>query len=309
MRTSSAVADLLGSGPWPLDGGLASELERRGQDLSGRLWSARVLRDDPDAVVAVHRAYLRAGARVVTSASYQASREGFVAAGLDAGDADRLLASSVRLTRRAVDEEGTGALVAASVGPYGAVRHDGSEYHGRYGLGHRDLVAFHRRRLDVLVAAGPDLLAVETIPDADEAAAVADVLADHPDLPAWVAFSCGPDGRICAGQPVEEAVAAVAGVPSVVAVGVNCTPPEHVGAALRAARRATGLPLVAYPNAGRGWDAARHLWTGVGVDVLPPAVVASWVRQGALLVGGCCGLGPDAIRELTRTLLPLRTES
>ena len=62
-----------------LDGGLATELERRGHDLSDELWSARLLRDDPAAVRDVHLAYFRAGAQVATTASYQASVDGFAA--------------------------------------------------------------------------------------------------------------------------------------------------------------------------------------------------------------------------------------
>jgi S-methylmethionine-dependent homocysteine/selenocysteine methylase len=56
-----------------LDGGFATELERRGHDLSDDLWSARLLRDDPDEVIATHLAFYRAGADVATTASYQAS--------------------------------------------------------------------------------------------------------------------------------------------------------------------------------------------------------------------------------------------
>lgn len=305
---AAGLAGLLESGPWPLDGGLASELAERGRDITGHLWSARLLREDPDAIRAVHEAYLRSGARVVISASYQASRQGFAAVGLDARQADDLLRLSVDLARAARDAVATEpgldpGLVAASVGPYGAIGHDGGEYRGRYGLSHAQLVAFHRERIDVLAAAGPDLLAVETIPDADEAAALVDVLADHADLPAWMTFTCGDDARLWAGQPIEEAVAAAAAAPSVRAVGVNCTAPELVTPLLeRIAGSGVGLPVVVYPNAGFGWDPSTSTWTGVGTDVLPDPVVREWVDRGAVLVGGCCGLGPRAVRGIAGAL-------
>ncbi len=315
----SAVDDLrelLARGPWALDGGLASDLEARGHDLGGALWSARLLRDDPGAVVAVHRGYYEAGAAVAISASYQASRIGFAAAGLEADEADRLLALSVALARQARDEvraaadrSGGGArlLVAASVGPYGAILHDGSEYRGRYGLDRGALVAFHRERVEVLAAAGPDLLAVETIPDLDEAVALVEVLADFPDLPAYVSFSCRDGSALSAGQPAREAAALVASCPTAVAVGVNCTAPEHVASLLDAmAGGAPGLALVAYPNAGRTWDAAAECWVGEGSGTLPDQVVADWIRRGARLVGGCCGLGPDAVSAVATTLTAAR---
>lgn len=304
------VDELLATGPWAIDGGLASELEARGCNLTGDLWSARVLREDPDVVRDVHAAYFRAGAAVGISASYQASRAGIVRAGGTAAEADQLLALSVRLVREAAEqvrEEGvrTPLLVAASVGPFGATRHDGSEYRGEYGLSHAELVAFHRERLDVLVAAGPDLLAVETIPDIAEAQALVEVLADHHDVPAWLSFSCADGATTNAGQPYADAVACAVSAPSVRAVGVNCTAPEHVTALLAAGDPARdGRPYVVYPNAGRVWDGAAARWLGAGSDRLAPTAVRAWVDAGARLVGGCCGLGPTAITAITSTLQP-----
>lgn len=298
--------ELLRTGPSPIDGGFASELEARGHDLSGRLWSARLLMDDPDEVRAVHEAYYAAGARVAISASYQVSRHALALAGIDVTRTDDLLALSVELAgqarARAANGDSTELLVAASVGPYGAALADGSEYRGNYGVPHRELVAFHAERLDVLASAGPDLFAVETIPDAIEAQAVVDALADHADTPAWITFSCKDGSSTCGGDRFEDAVAVATSAPSVRAVGVNCTAPEHVASLLAAARRATDLPLVVYPNAGRTWDAGTRRWSGAGADVLPPEQVAGWVDAGAQLVGGCCGLGPKAIRSISDDL-------
>jgi homocysteine S-methyltransferase len=305
---STALQDLLATGPHAIDGGLASELEARGADLSGDLWSARVLREHPELVREVHAAYFRAGASVGTSASYQASRAGIVAAGGTAEEADRLLALSVRLVREAAEQvraEGvrTPMLVAASVGPYGATRHDGSEYRGRYGLSRAELVAFHRERVDVLVAAGPDLLAIETIPDLLEAQALVEVLADHPDLPAWLSFSCADGASTCSGERYADAVAVAVSAPTVRAVGVNCTAPEHVGTLLAAGQPVrAGRPYVVYPNAGRVWDGVASRWLGAGSDLLAPAAVRDWVGAGAVLVGGCCGLGPAAVTGIATAL-------
>ena len=295
---------LAGARPVALDGALATELESRGFDLSDRLWSARLLADDPDAIEAVHGAYLRAGAQVLITASYQASAEGFAALGLDAAQSAALLRRSVRLAQRARDRAGIpDALVAASVGPYGAVLAGGQEYTGDYGATtDRELEDFHERRLRALLAAGPDCVACETIPRAGEASVLARVL-DRLGAPdAWISFACR-DGRTTAhGEPIEEAVAAATLSRRVVAVGVNCTAPEHVEELLARAATVTGLPLVAYPNSGQTWDAAAGAFTGSGVAGLPAGTVRSWVAAGARLVGGCCGLGPAAVRDIAATL-------
>jgi homocysteine S-methyltransferase len=281
-----------------LDGGLATELEARGHDLSDELWSARLLADAPEEIVAAHTAFFRAGAEVATTASYQASLSGFEARGVQPGEAAALLRRSVDLARSARERcaDGTQRWVAASVGPYGAVLADGSEYRGRYGLTHRELVAFHRPRIQLLAEAGPDVLALETVPDVDEALALLEAVAGI-GVPAWLSYNID-GGRTRAGQPLEEAFAALTGRDELAAVGVNCCAPGDVPAALAVARRVTGKPLVAYPNSGQGWDATARAWTGTGA--FSPAAAATWYGAGAVAVGGCCRVGPADIAALAR---------
>jgi homocysteine S-methyltransferase len=279
-----------------LDGGLASELERMGADLRDRLWSARLLIDDPDLIRRVHIAYFSAGADVAISASYQASFEGFAARGVDRHDAAALLRRSVHLAREAADQSGADRLVAASVGPYGAMRADGSEYSGRYGISVEELVAFHQPRLDVLLEAGPDLLAVETIPSIREAEAIVTVLERNPEALAWVAFSCRDADRLSDGTPFREAAALVASSAQVVAVGVNCTPPAFVPGLLHSAKVTT--PLLAYPNLGSTWDATAKAWRAVGSRPDFEVEAARWREAGARIVGGCCGTEPRDIAAI-----------
>lgn len=278
------------------DGGLATQLEALGADLSSALWSARLLRDDPDAVLRAHRAFVDVGAQVVTVASYQASYDGFAAVGIDRAGTDALIRRSVELARSATG--GRDVLVAASLGPYGATLADGSEYRGRYGLSVAQLREWHAPRLEVLADAGADLLAVETIPDVDEAEAVVDLLRGT-GVRAWLSYSVA-DGRTRAGQSLEDAFAVARGVPEVVAVGVNCCAPEEVSGAIRAARGATEQPVVAYPNTGETWDAQARAWRGAGRSLA--GYTPEWVEAGATVVGGCCRVGPAEVAAVAETL-------
>lgn len=282
-----------------LDGGLSTALEDLGADLGSALWTARLLSDDPQLVVAAHRAYFAAGAQVAIAASYQASVPSLVAAGFDADEAARLITSSVALARQARDEapaaEERRLLVAASIGPYGAVLADGSEYRGRYGLSASRLRDFHAPRLELLASSEPDLFAVETIPDVDEARVLVELL-DEVGIPAWFTYSVR-EGRTCAGQSLSEAYDALAGSAALLAAGVNCSHPDEVLGAVRAAVAATGLPAVAYPNKGGSWDSATRTWEGA--TGLEPASVSAWVEAGARYVGGCCGTGPSDIEALS----------
>lgn len=299
-------AAALAAGPLVLDGGMSNQLAAAGHDLSDELWSARLLADDPQAVVAAHRAYFQAGADVAITASYQASFEGFARRGVGHAQAARLLASSVELAREAARSEpgGRRRWVAASVGPYGAVLADGSEYRGRYGLSVAELAAFHRPRLEVLVAARPDVLALETVPDVDEARALLGLLRGS-EVPAWLSYSVVGD-RTRAGQPLAEAFALAAEVDEVLAVGVNCCTPQDADRAVALAAGVTGKPVVVYPNSGEEWDAGRRGWRGE--PTFRSARVGGWLADGARLVGGCCRVGTDGIAALAAEVTVLRVQ-
>jgi homocysteine S-methyltransferase len=280
------------------DGGLATELEARGHDLSDDLWSARLLVDAPQEIVAIHCAFFRAGASIATTASYQASFDGFAERGISRDDAARLLRLSVELAKDARDEMGGQRWVAASVGPYGAALANGEEYVGRYGLSVEQLADWHRPRLEILADARADVLALETVPDVDEAEALVGLVHEL-GVPAWLSYTiAGTTTR--AGQPLADAFAVAAGVPEIVAVGVNCCAPADVENAVRVAREVTGKPVIVYPNSGEQWDGERRTWTGKGqwsADLVP-----RWVAAGARIIGGCCRVRPDDIAALASIL-------
>lgn len=280
------------------DGALATELERRGCDLSSHLWSAQLIADDPEAIIGVHLDHLRAGADVISSASYQASRLGFAKLGLTDAEADARLGRAVELAQEATRRHGSG-LVAASLGPYGAVLADGSEFTGDYPLSVDELVAFHRPRVEAVLRARPHLVLFETLPSMAECEAVARVATAFPDVPFMASFSAKA-GAISHGEPFAEVVARLDAVPNVVAVGLNCTAPEHLGPLLRTARPRRVL-LAASPNAGETWDAARRQWTGSptrGADFA--GWLAEYLEAGARIVGGCCRTTPADIAAARR---------
>ncbi len=302
---------LEGQGFLVIDGGLASELERVGFDLRDSLWSARLLAEGPDAIVDVHSRYLEAGADCIISASYQATIEGFMARNVTERVAEEYIRLAVRLAVAARDDfwekpadQGNRLrpLVAASVGPYGAYLANGAEFTGDYDLDERGLVEFHRRRWEILCSSGPDLLACETIPSADEARALARLLTDTPEIYAWFSFSCRDGAHISDGTPIVDCVRELASVPRVVAVGVNCTAPVHVGSLVENVRGATGTPVVVYPNSGETWDADRKCWSGAADPRAFAAVARAWHKAGAQLLGGCCRTRPEDIRRLREAL-------
>ncbi len=303
------AATIRGPGPILLDGGLATQLEAQGCDIGNTLWSASVLTTDTQAIVDASRAYLDAGAEIISTASYQASRDGFATLGLSADAADGLMLSSVDLAKRARDEFLADnpnceriPLIAASIGPYGAAQHDGSEYTGIYKVGTDKLRAFHGDRLHVFDNSDADVLAFETIPSFVEAEVLADLLSDS-KTPAWVSFSCRDERCICDGTPIENAAMLFRHHPAVLAVGINCTPPQHAASLIGEIHRA--LPdkvILAYPNSGETFNATDNSWSGTVTPLDCSSAAEEWISAGAKLVGGCCRMGPEHIRAMAKVI-------
>ena len=286
-----------------LDGGMASELEHLGADINGPLWSAQVLEDAPEKIVAVHRAYIEAGADIIETASYQVSRGGYAEVGLDSSRADNALLRCVALAREAAAHfSDRRILVAASLGPYGAVLHNGAEYHGNYDCSFANLIAFHRDRIEVLARAegreAPDLLAFETLPSLAEAEAIGQALAPYPELAVWFSFTCRDGQHVVHGELLRQCAAAVAGYPQTVAIGVNCTHPKFIPALIGVLRSASEKPVIVYPNSGEGWDPERRSWTGMGDSAGYGDLAKIWRAAGAQIIGGCCRTRPAHICQV-----------
>ena len=295
-----------------LDGGLATELEDRGHDISGKLWSGHVLLNDPKAVEQVHYDYIAAGADIITSASYQLSPLGMIEAGYDKSQAQRVLELSVELAVKArdrclddgvVSDGASTPLIAASIGPYGAYLADGSEYTGDYDLDNGALYEFHQERVAVLTQTDADFIAFETVPSLSEAMVLVELGRDYGEPPIWISFSCRDGEHLSDGTKVRDAVNAVlCGRPNLIAIGVNCTAPQYVEPILRQFANTEAVPLVAYPNSGEGWDAVHRCWVGENGPIDFSEYAQRWIAAGANIIGGCCRTGPAHIRQLRELL-------
>jgi homocysteine S-methyltransferase len=292
------------SGLHVLDGGMATELERRGFNLAGPLWSAHVLENSPQAIAAVHREYLEAGADCLLTASYQVSTEGFRQIGRASPDdaAADALRASVAIAEMARNEYQASSprrvWIAASLGPYGAMLHNGAEYHGNYACSFDDLVGFHSRRIEVLNETNADFLAFESIPSLEEAKAIVTALKLRPDVPAWLTFTCRDAAHISHGESLQECAELLDQERQVIGVGVNCTPPGLIAGLIDELAQATSKPIIVYPNSGEQWDAVHRCWQGEGLIQEFSELARRWRAAGAQWIGGCCRTGPDHVRAV-----------
>ena len=290
-----------------IDGALATELESRGYNLKDELWSAKILLEQPEAIKQLHYDYFKAGADCVITASYQATIEGFMKRGLNESQAIDLIKKSVRLAIEARDEFWSDKanqvgrakpFVAASVGPYGAYLADGSEYRGNYGLTEEQLIEFHRPRMRALIEAGADILACETIPSPIEGRALVKLLGEFKGMSAWISFSCRDEAHVCEGEELEECIRQIESSPQVAAVGINCTSPKFIPALIREAKKATGKPILVYPNSGESYSAEKKDWNDDPVYESFGEEAKEWFNAGARLIGGCCRTSPADIQVI-----------
>lgn len=288
--------------PIVLDGAMGSDLLRRGISTRLPLWSAQVLVDRPDVVRAIHEDYLCAGAEVITSNTFRTNPRTLENCGL--GERQQELTTlAVCLAREAIQRAGAGerTLVAGSMAPVEDC------YRPDLVPPEADLEREHAQLAQSLATAGSDLILVETMNTLREARAALKA-ACATGLPAWVSFVVGQDLRLLSGEDLSRAARTVADE-GAMAVLVNCAALPVVGQALKKLRASVDLPCGLYPNHGTvdpqdGWKS----------NALDPdrfrEQVLGWFRDGARLVGGCCGTTPDHIRVIAEARATmLRSES
>jgi homocysteine S-methyltransferase len=294
--------------PLLLDGGLSNELERQGCDLNQKLWSAKLLESNPEAIVLAHLAYLEAGAQCIITSSYQATLPGFMAIGYNQASASELILKSVQLAEEArrrfmlLHPNQANPLIAASIGPYGAYLANGSEYRGDYGISDQELTDFHEPRIKLLASSNADILACETIPSFQEANVLSTILKNKSKA-AWISFSCKDGKHISDGTPIEKCAALFAHHPTVFAIGVNCTSPEHISELIQSIKTKSGQKkIVVYPNSGAVYHAETKTWSRLSEFNSCELMVKEWMDLGADIIGGCCGIGPAQIKAMGKII-------
>ncbi|BFF95913.1 homocysteine S-methyltransferase 3 [Drosophila madeirensis] len=302
-------------------GGFSSQLAHNvDEKVDGDpLWGSRFDATNPQAVIKTHLDFLRSGADIILTNTYQSSVEGFMKyLTLTREQSVALIEKSVYLTQQAKAQylkellQSGGnitphfPLILASIGPYGAHLHDGSEYSGSYAdkISKEKLQDWHRTRIETCLRAGVDGLAVETLPCQLEALAITEsILENYTNVKFWVSFQCKDDTSLADGESFAESALSVwqmvkshKAQTRLLAIGVNCVNPTFVTPLLKSLNSAAGtdrIPLVVYSNRGEIYDSVRGEWTGTGEDVAK--CVPEWIRLGARIVGGCCRVYPDDV--------------
>lgn len=281
-----------------LDGAIGTEILRRNVT-----WADHQVANRPEVIRGIHEDYIRAGADVLSTNSFQlcrralfnhfrddAHRHHIGARDLD-GRADKMLAASVELALEARRRVGGSRPVAVA----GAVTT--LEWCFRPDLAPtvEQAKQEYREILQVVKDAGADLVLLETVNSISEARVGMEV-AKSLGLPCWIGLVCDENGKLFTGETMAEAAAALEPL-GVEAILLNCAPPDDISAGMKALAPHAHVPIGGYAHIGR-FDPPEWLFT----DEYPPPryreVAAHWKQQGARILGGCCGTTPDHIAAL-----------
>ncbi len=279
-----------------LDGGMGTELMARGLSSSNGIWSAQALVEEPEKVAEVHRDYIKAGARVIITNSYSTIPSYLGKAGL-ADEYRRYTQLAGEIARRAADEFDEQVLVAGSLPPLGeSYRYDMAPADDEALPIYKSLAA----TLDPYV----DLYVCETMACVREARNAAQAAAES-GKPFWVAWTLAeePGMGLRSGESVAAALAAVEPF-NPAAYLFNCSTPESITPALGQLRVLTEKPIGVYPNLlhiPKDWTLDNEVGAGFSELAIADfvAFARQWRQQGATIIGGCCGIGPNYIRALT----------
>lgn len=275
-----------------LDGPMGTELDRRGVNISLPLWSATAIRENPAIIQTIHQDYINAGADIITSNTFRTDARTFRKAGLTADDAKRATYKAVELAQSAIANAALNRKVwiAGSMSPLEDC------YRPNLSPAFDTALNEHREKARWLADAGVDFILIETMNNITEARAAVQA-ASETGLPVAVSFILIDKDHILNGEEIIAAYKLLQDT-GIQLFSINCCHYQIISDFIAKNIHAVRLPLMVYPNAGfldqaTGWQ-TDHNFTPQSFS----KTAGNWFKQGVQIIGGCCGTGPEYIRQI-----------
>jgi|TARA_B110000881_G_C18561313_1_gene510027 homocysteine S-methyltransferase len=293
--------------PMILDGGLSFPIEKKGINLNSKLWTTELLISNQKIIKDVHLKYLKAGAQFITTCSYQASIKSLKNRGFNFEESKKIILKSITIAeevKNIYNKKYTNKkkiLIAASIGSYGSYLSDGSEYKGNYDVNDKIIFDFHKSKIQILENSNADVLAFEAIPSYRETKIISKILEDSKKK-SWISFTCKNDLEISDGTLLAQCCKYLKNHPNIFAIGVNCTSPKYISNLIKILKNNCGeKKIIVYPNSGKKYDSINKNWIGKknnSFDIL----LKEWIDLGVDIIGGCCGIGPNQIKKISKLI-------
>ncbi|CAH6720679.1 homocysteine S-methyltransferase 1 [[Candida] jaroonii] len=266
------------------DGGLGTELAKI-VTLDSKLWSGGLLLTNPQLIQDLHEKYVKAGAKYITTASYQTSYSSLRDEGLGA-KSEEIWATSLKVAQEAA-KLAEGVKVMASIGPYGSYVNDGSEYTGQYDISLPQLIEFHRPMVDFWNKSEADIIIFETVPNPIELQAILSLAITKPYI---ISFRVNDLMTI-------EAINKTS-FTDALAIGINCVDykdiTEYYG------QLTSTKNVVVYPN--YGYQMINNQYQSTPEPSKWEECVKQWISLGIWGIGGCCSTSPEEIAIISKLL-------
>lgn len=281
------------------DGGLGTELAKVAE-LDSKLWSGSLLLTNPQLIKEVHQAYVAAGAKYITTATYQTSYSALRDEGMgEKSEEIWNIALEIAKEAKMGEAEKTGepgekaasaqsnVKVMGSIGPYGSYINDGSEYTGNYKVTLPELIEFHRPMVEFWNKSDVDIIIFETVPNPLELQAILSLTITKPYI---ISF------RINDIMTIE--IINTTAFPDVLAIGINCVDYREISSLY--SQLTIPNNILVYPN--YGYQLINNQYQYVPDPVNWEKCVKHWISQGIWGIGGCCSTSPEEITIIKNML-------
>lgn len=283
-----------------LDGSLSYPIELRGHNLNTKLWTAKILMDNPKVIEDIHVEYINSGVDYISTSSYQLSVKTLKEEGYNILEIENIFKKSVSVAKNALSRANKKKIkILGSFGPFATYLADGSEYTGIYNTKDEIIKEFHSENLKIINKLDIDILLYETIPSLREISILNNLL-EQSDKEVWISMTCNNTLNLRDNSSLKKACEILSQSKKISTIGLNCFDPSITNIAIEKLRLYSNKKILVYPNSGEKYNCENKTW--LGKNKFNDQSISNWIKESPDIIGGCCRIGKDEIKQF-KTIL------
>ena len=283
-----------------LDGSLSYPIESRGHGLNSKLWTAKILIDNPKVIEDIHVEYINSGVDYISTSSYQLSVKTLKAEGYNISEIENIFKKSVSVAKKALlRTKKKNIKILGSFGPFATYLADGSEYTGVYNTKDETIKEFHLENLKIINKLDIDILLYETIPCLREISILNNLL-KLSEKEVWISMTCNNAMKLRDNSSLKKACKILSQSKNISTIGLNCFDPSMTKIAIEKLRLYSNKKVLVYPNSGEKYNCENKTW--LGKNKFNDQSISNWIEESPDIIGGCCRIGKEEIKQFKTSL-------